>query len=297
MPVFMTDPAGGHCALYDEAPGGGLADDVSALRNRPLADPTSWLANLYFHTALDNLEVAFDQTTTISHSSVAGSSSGGLSGGAGSGSGGGGNESDLTVRYGQGVTDHLLLTHSLGYVPDFMVTQGSNTLFGGMPVQTQSDGRGRYVSAYATTTEIRLREWSSVSTSALAAISLDYKVVVFRAQRSASGINLIDFDPTTGITEMGKNRFKTDRRYLQVVPGGSPLSISYGRQMDLDKGAPRFSRPDNTQYDPVPSGQRARLSATYGSGPSTGTYVGVWGASMAYAGGYAGATEILVQAP
>jgi len=295
MPVLMTDIVGGHVALFDENAGGGAYDDVNASRNAPLKTPASHLDKLYFHTALDNLEVAFDVTTAITHALVAGSSSGGLSGGGTSGSGG--NEADLTLRYGRAPTTHVLLTHNLGYIPDFMVTQGDNALFGGLPVQTNADGRGRYCSAYATTTQILLHEWSSVSGANLPSIALSYHVLVFREQRPAAGSNLIDFDPATGLVEMGKNRFKTDRRYLQVVPGGSPQSISYGRQMDLDRGAPRFSRADNTQYDPVPAGQRGRLSATYGSGGSMGTYNGAWGGSMAYAGGYAGATEILVQAP
>jgi hypothetical protein len=295
MPVMMTDPAGGHVALYDENAGGGAYDDVNASRNAPLKIPASHLDKLYFHTALDNLEVAFDSTVAINHALVAGSSSGGL--GFSGTAGGGGNENDLVVRYGRGATTHVLLNHNLGYIPDFMVVQGGNTLFGGMPVQTQADGRGRYCSAYATTTQILLHEWSSVSGSNLAAIALNYRIIVFLAQRAAAGSNLIDFDPSSGLTEMGKNRFKTDRRYLQVVPGGSPHSISLGRQMDLDNGAPRFSRPDNTQYDPVPAGQRSRLTANYGAGGGAGTYTGSWGSSMAYAGGYGGAAELLVQAP
>mgnify|MGYP003558016244 CR=1 FL=1 len=297
MPVFMTDPASGHCALFDEAAGGGDFDDINAARNAPLKTPTSNLASLYFHTALDNLEVLSDTTVSISHSLVSGSSSGGISGGSGATSGGGGNQQNDTLRMGATSADHLLLTHSLGYVPDFMVVQGDNTLFGGMPVQTQSDGRGRYATAYATSTAIRLYEWASVSASNLAAISLAYRVIVFRAQRSASGVALIDFDPATGIAKMGKDRFSTDRAYLQVVPGGSPFSLAYGRQMDFDRGAPRFSKPDGTAFDPVPSTQKGKLAATYGSGPAMGVWAGTYGSSMAYAGGYGGATEILVQAP
>lgn len=297
MPVLMTDIASGHVALFDEAAGGGAFNDVNAARNAPLKTPASHLDKLYFHTALDNLEVSSDTTVTISHASVAGSSSGGISGGAGASSGGGGNANNDTVRFGASSADHLLVTHGLGYFPDFMVVQSGNGLFGGMPVQTQADGRGRYATAYATATEIRLYEWTSVSAATLAAISLDYRVIVFRQQRAASGNKLIDFNGTTGITEMGKDRFKTDRAYLQVVPGGTPFSLAYGRQMDLDVGAPRFVRPDGTAFDPVPSTQKARLSATYGTGPSMGTWTGAYGASMAYAGGYTGATQVLVQAP
>ena len=56
-------------ALFDEAPGGGDPKDINSLRNRPALDPEAWLANVYFHTSLDNMEVILDQVVTINHAS------------------------------------------------------------------------------------------------------------------------------------------------------------------------------------------------------------------------------------
>lgn len=295
--VFFADPVSGKCALFDEPDTGGLPDDIHASRNGPLLDPASHLDKVYFHTDLDNLEVESDSTVTISHALVPAGSNGGVSAGGGV-SGSGGDNTQSALAWGGTTADNLLVTHGLGYVPDFMVVVGNNTLFPGMPVQTFVDGRGRYVSAYATASAIRLYEWTSVAGVAMPAQNITYRVLVFRQQREPSGNLLFDFDPATGIVQMANGRFQSDRRYLQVVPGGSPFGVSLGRQLDLDNGAPRFSFADGTHFDPVPVGQASRFSAVYNHGSGSTTWTNpTWGASMAYEGTYSVPEILQVQAP
>jgi len=277
--VFMTDPSTGRCALFDEAPGGGDFDDPNSMRNRPLNDPITWIANVYFHSDFNYMEVSHGPTaTTISHAGVGPTSSTIPVAG--------------TIPFGwyAAAANHLLLTHNLGYIPDAIVhVNGGNVIWPGMPVQVDGGGGARYVSVYCTTTEVRLYEWASVGSSTLAATSLTYNTIVFAAPPAPSGNILIDFDPTTGDVEMGLGKFNSSRRYLQVVPGGSPFGIAYGRTIDLQNGAPRAVRPDGVAFDPVPA-----ISIALARFPG---YPAVGGGSMEYNGSFTGPPQIMVQAP
>lgn len=279
----MTDPATGRCALYDEAPGGGDVKNPNSLRNRPLNNPQSWLPNIYFHSDFNYLEVAFGPTNvTINHATVAIKPP----------------PFGATISFGwnnNATVDRLLFTHNLGYVPNVMVALGNNILWPGMPVQAQGDGGMRFATIYATTTEVRMREFGTTGQNALAAINLTYTVLVFANTPAASGNVLMDFDPTTGILKMGRDKFKSDRRYLQVVPGGTPFAISYGgRTIDLNNGAPRAIRADGTAFDPIPSSLSTAITREGANGTTWGQ---IFGDSMNYKGSYAGPGNIQVQAP
>lgn len=274
--IFMTDPATGRCALYDENGTSGDADNPNSTRNAPLNSPASHLDKVYFHSDFDYMEVSHGPTVaTISHAAVtAGSVPSGAS---------------IAFGWTAASADHLLLTHGLGYVPQAMVVYDGNLLWPGMPVQVDGSGGSRFVSFYCTSSAVRLYEWASVGSSNLAAASRDYTVLVFKAPPAPSGSVLVDFDPSTGVVEMGFGKFNSSRRYLQVVAGGTPFGIAYGRTIDLNNGAPRAVRPDGTTFDPVPS------SLTLGVERPGTSYV--QGSSMGYGGSYAGPGSIQVQAP
>lgn len=275
--VFMTDRSNGRCALYDENGTTGNPDDPNASRNAPLNSPVTHLDKVYFHSDFDYLEVSHSATATVSHASVTATTPP-----AGQAAGFGWNSAQA---------DHLLLTHSLGYVPFALVARGDNILWPGTPVQTDANGGARYVTAYCTSTGVYLYEWASIGSSTLAATSLSYQVLVFRAPPAASGDILVDRDAATDVVEMGFGKFQSDRRYLQVVSGGTPLGFSLGRTIDLNNGAPRFVRPDGTTHDPVPAALKLGLTGlTFFSG-------GIYGAAMTYNGSFTGAGAIEVQAP
>ncbi|KKB09413.1 hypothetical protein [Devosia chinhatensis] len=281
--VFMNDPATGRFALFDEAPGGGAVDNPNSLRNRPLNDPLNWLANIYFHSDFNYLEVAFGPTNvTVNHSAVSVVSP----------------PIGATVQFGWNggaSVDRLLFTHSLGYVPLVMAVLGNNMVWPGMPVQSQGDGGVRFATIYATSTEVRMKEFGTTGPSTLAAASLTYTLLIFANQPSPTGNVLFDFDPVTGIVEMGRRKFKSDRRYLQVVPGGSPFGISYGgRTIDLANGAPRAVRADGTAFDPIPASLGAALSRLGYTGTDWGF---IYGSGMNYTGSFTGPGQIQVQAP
>lgn len=279
----------GVAAIFEEPNELGDELDPTADRNGPAVSPEDHLDKVKFSTALDLLEVVSDTEVAISHALIAAGTANSMSG---SGLDGAGSSAMSGPRLGASSATFDLVTHGLGYVPDFLVVAGDQVLSPGRPVQTQSDGRGRYCAAYATSTKIVLHEWASASSVALPAISIDYRVIVLREPRDADGSKLFDFNAATGVTKMGFDRFSSDRAYLQVVEGGSPFGIAYGKTIDLKNGAPRFVDPDGTIFEPVPSTAQIRwVISTYNL-----THNGAY-ASIAYDGSFTGPEQILVQAP
>lgn len=229
--IFMTDIATGRCALYNENGTTGATDDPNAVRNAPLNSPISYLPNIHFHSDFDYYQVAAGPTgVTINHASVATVTTVVDSGVI----------FPLTAYGTQTTTSHLLLTHSLGYIPNYMVIQGTNLIPPSTIIQRDGTGlsrRTRYISPYATTSEIRLFEFRSTGDTTMAALSLDYTVVVFK-QPLASGNILIDFDPATGTILMGKGKFDSSLRFLRRadIAGDTPYDISLGPISDIANG-------------------------------------------------------------
>lgn len=272
---FRKFPADNVVAYYWEAPGGGDVRDINSLRNRPAKDPLNWLANVKLHSWLDYFEVSHSGTTMVSHAGV----------------GVGSVPPGATIAFGWGVAenDHLLLTHNLGYPPFAFVAVGNNIIWPGMPVQVDGGGGGRYASVYCTSTQIRLFEWASAGGTSLAATNLSYQVLVFKQPPGPVGNVLYQNNPTTGAVTMARGKIDTSRRYLSVVPGGTPFGFPRGRTIDLANGAPRAVLADGTIYDPVPAGLVLGL---YRDG-----WPQVYGASLAYNGSFTGSGAIMVQAP
>jgi hypothetical protein len=277
--VFMIDRSTGRACLFTENGTSGDPADPNSTRNLPLNNPVTYLDKVKFHSDLDHFEVAFAGSIGVTHASIAGI----------------GAASRFSNAYGTaaGSDDNLLLTHSLGYVPLFLVANGSNILWPGMPVQNNSDGGARYASAYADTSVLRLFTQATIGATTLASVTNTYSYLVFKNPPAGSGSILMDFDPATGITTMGLGKFHSDAPYLQIVPGGSPLGLSNGRTIDLNNGAPKAWRPDGTTLAPVPSGLSAYLQHISYTTDSGSTY----GSSMVYGGSYGGPTSIQVQAP
>jgi hypothetical protein len=197
-------------AIYEEAPGGGSAIDPNSLMNRPVLDPLTWIDYVYFHSDFGYYGVVASGTTTISHPVVAGSTVTV------------GEDAYLSqLYYGQSQTfDHLLLQHNLGYVPKFFVAYDSKMIPHGMPVQTSGAGV-RLVSAYATTTQIRLREFATSSASDLPATSRDYQVLVFRQDAVDPLLPMLRMEPGDIVFAQGK--FRANTPHLRATGSGDSI--------------------------------------------------------------------------
>lgn len=283
MPIaFRRFPQEKIIALFREAGTGGDEWNIDADRNRPAKDPAQWLANILFHSGLDYMEVEAAGSATINHSSVSTT---------------GGNAERMTrstnFSWRRGVATHTLANHGLGYEPFALVAWGNNLLWPGMPVQTAGIG-GRFVSPFVTTNLLRVREWSSISGN-LSSVSRTYTYFIIRRPRSFADNLLWGVDPDTGVVTMAGGKFQSDRRYLQIVSGGTPFGLALGRTIDLNNGAARAYRASGTYFEPVPSDLRVRYIFGVGLGVSGAPVV--WGDTKNYKGDYGGPDFIEVQAP
>lgn len=283
--VLMADTETGRVALYDEASGGGDPQNPNSARNAPLNSPLSHLDKIYFHSDFDYMEVSLLTTVVINHAGYPAASPPSFNGGGTAMGGNSGFSSNSGFAVGSHTANHLLATHGLGYIPRFKVAVNNQMLPPGFPVQSNAGGAVRAVSAYATTSQIRLREFGTAGSNAMAAQSSTYTVMVFGAQPSPSNNRLIDFNPSTGVLELGLGRWRSDRRYLQVVPGGSPFGLLMGRNVDLANGAARAVLPSGGFVDSVNPSLRLYL---LGAGAGT---------PMQYNGSFTSAPSIQVQAP
>lgn len=224
-------------AIYEEAPGGGDPLDPNSPMNRPVLDPVAWIANVYFHSDLGYYGVAVSGTTSISHPSVAGRTVTV------------GEDAYLSQLYfGQSMAfDHLLIQHNLGYVPNFFVAYDGKMIPHGMPVQTASGGV-RLVCAYATSTQIRLKEFATSSASALPAVSRDYQSLVFRNNSFDPSLPSFLAEPGNVIFAQGK--YRANNPHLRATgPGDTLFAQAQGRTAAARNGSFRAYPPNGVPVD------------------------------------------------
>lgn len=287
--VFMIDPNTENIGIYKEPIETGDFDDPDSDRNAPLNNPLDNLQYLIWHIQLDNMEVVIEQEATVNHPEMPiGSSS---IGGSGEGS-----SLSSNIDYSYTPIDYTLFAHNLGYEPIIYVSDGTKIIPPGYVLQRAGSGGTavRYVSFYVDSTNVYLREHGTKGGSALPAISKTYNVMVIGHQSPSEGnvpVILKDFNPTTGVLKLGDGRFSSEKRYLQVVPGGTPFGLALGKTMDFNNGAPRFVDVDGNIFDPIPDDVLVRIyvgsqtKSADASSPSN------------YGGSFSGSETLRVQAP
>lgn len=229
------------CAIYEEASGGGDPIDPTALMNRPVVDPLNWISNLYFHSDLDYYEIAArNMNCVISHAAVAGRITQ---------AGGTGEVSAVVSLGGQFVrTSHLMVTHNLGYIPRFFCIYNGRLIPHGIPVQDAGGGLVRFVTAYATATEIRLGELAVSTTVALPATTLTYQVIVFRTPGTNPSSKMLDIYP--GAAEFGQGKFRASEPHLRADGlGDVQWPVATGRTAAVRNGGLRAYYPNGGYVD------------------------------------------------
>jgi hypothetical protein len=232
-------PADGIFAIFEEPNTTGLVHDIDAARNAPAKTPASYLDKVRFHVDFDYYQVSVGPSTvTVNHASVAGASTNVVNfwGGA----------SGVVTRVGQIVTTyHDLVTHSLSYIPKFMVIADGHIIAPGTMVQSAT-AQERTVTPFATTSKIRLMDIGISSGSALSAMSKDYTVLVFK-QPAETSDQLMSFDPDTGQVILGLGKFDSDIKMLrQSGAGDSPFDISLGPTVGIRNGVAKTVLADGT---------------------------------------------------
>lgn len=223
-------------AIYEEAPGGGDPIDPNSLMNRPVVSPSGWLGNILFHSDLNYYGIVTAQSVNISHPGVPGSNQlvDPL------------NSVRLTGIYQR--SDHLLATHNLGYVPKFFCIYDGKLIPHGTAVQNEPGNGQRFVTAYATATEIRLGELASSTINALGGATINYQVIVFRDAIANPTSMMLDMQPT--VVDFGRGKFRGAEPHLRADGAGDVLwPIATNRTSAIRNGARRTYLPNGGYVD------------------------------------------------
>lgn len=205
----------------------------------PYDDPTGNWTRVRFCDQFQYLNALTQNTATIAHSLVAGVAGSGYSAPSSAGGSGTG-----PITNGQIVIqDQTLYTHSLGYVPQFQVLIGNELISPGTVVQIDKTlGLIRYVSVYATTSIIGVRNVGISSASDLPSINVDYKINIFRQPTVIPGAPLVDLNVNSGNDlVMGHGRITSAQKPLRRTQVGDVATffVPITRTMDVRDGCVR----------------------------------------------------------
>lgn len=211
--------------------------------NDPFRDPSGHVRNIVFDGRFGYYQVAASADPTVNHAAVPADTGAKFSGDAG-----------YVVVYNLRVANSfVLLTHSLGFVPRFKVSDANNALLSpARPIQ-KATGSGvwtayRTVRLRATTTQIILDEIAVPGTIGLPALSATYHVRVFSAVGPVAGQP--GFLARASAVEMAEGAVDSAKRSLRVATSGESHMVKpFGRASDARNGQFRFVTADGTIYD------------------------------------------------
>lgn len=243
MATLRGFPTENVIAVFDEPNSSGDIENFDAPRNDPVKNPAANISRVFFHTDFFQYELAMPiQSVNVSHPALAGRTS----------YWGPANQYWINsatftsaIPYavpGQNASrDTLLVTHNLGYVPLAFVAWSGRMLMPGVAVQVLSEGRTRFVSSYATTSGIYIREVYNSTDAAIAATNQSYQVLIFRTSVEDPDLPLMGLDEDTNQFILGRGKINTINSYLRRTGSGdTPFSIDYGPTIDVNSGRSRI---------------------------------------------------------
>ena len=248
-------------ACYDEAVGGGDMFDINAPRNAPAKTPSDYLDKLIWHQRCFQYEMPVAPAdVAITHAALATANTyyvvSAYSVSPGGPTGPGTSEIGFVVQGANRITDILLLTHGLGYVPKFMVSLDGRRVCDGFVVYSDASGSHFRVSVFATATGIYLRESAVATNTSLAAVAKTYRVMVFvnRAPDPSKPM----FGKAGAAMTLGRGIIDTSRRYLRRTGSGdSPFALNLGTTLDIKNGGSRSASGGVVSSEPRYNGSMA----------------------------------------
>lgn len=208
----------------------------------PFFDPTNNVRAITFDGRFGYYQVAASADPVIPHLAVPPDGGKQWSG-----------DATIVLTYTGRVTNSfVLITHGLGYVPRFKVSDVNNALVTpARPIQKVTSGGFtgyRTVRFRATTTQIILDEIAIPGQVGLTALTTTYHVRVFQAVGPVSGKH--GFLGTPSAVEMAQGAVDSMKRSLRVAQSGEAHMIKpFGRASDINDGQFRFVTGDGTVYD------------------------------------------------
>lgn len=230
-------------AVFNEPNSSGSIEDYNSSRNTPIRNPAASIANVFFHTDFFQYELAFPiQSVNVPHPGLAGRSyfwgptdqywinspiyTSAIS---------------YQVPGQTAVTETLLVTHNLGYVPLVFVAWNGRMLMPGVAVQIDGEGLTRFVSSFVTTTGVYLREVYTSTEGVLNANNQSYQVLIFRTSQATAGLPLMGINSSNGQFILGRGKINTINSYLRRTGAGdTPFAIDYGPTIDINRGRARI---------------------------------------------------------
>lgn len=222
----------GKVAIWEKPTSG----DVMA----PFDDPVAHFDLIRFHVDCQYLSNQLvSGTITVNHTLLAGEVGTGYSVSNGTQGSTFGAISNGQVR----ITDIDIYTHSLGYAPLFQLHRDGRIVSPATVIQNPT-GQTRRISAYATTSKIFIREVAISSLDDLPAISVDYKLIIFRNPTADPSKPTLHIKASTGMI-LGKGKVTDENRPLRraSVTDTDKFYIPIGRTVDIKNGAIRNISP------------------------------------------------------
>lgn len=245
MKVFRGIKSSGIAACFDEPNTTGVWNDINAARNAPMKTPGNYLDKIDFHSRF-NYHVAasgWPKTVTINH--IAYAADAGTSYGI------------LTVYKAHSTYDYKIADHGLGAVPPewfvSTVINGVRQVFPlGCPIQLGPNGGGRRsISFWCDTTSLWVHEDVKPGVLGLPAISVTYYALVCRPTTDQAGQSLFSGNASTGFTQMGRGRIRSDNNILRNAQSGDSniFSIPTTAPAGWHNGKVRFALLDMNTFD------------------------------------------------
>lgn len=233
MTTMVTHVAGGKAAVFEKPASG---DPLA-----PFNDPGQHLDLVRFHSDFDFYRRHSQTDVTVTLPSVAGSTRTFPA------------APNLNFLGQTVTTDILLVSHDLGYVPNYQIIVDGEAFLNGTIQSIIDDAgglRGRYLSHWADAAGVYLSAMGYSSDTTLAAASFSCTVVVFRLGDPTGNV-VFDFDAASGRLQLGKGMFDSDEVLLraQGQAGDTPYDVSVGPSMDVRNGRSRVARPSGTVTD------------------------------------------------
>jgi hypothetical protein len=201
----------------------------------PFYDPMSHLDLIKLHSVLNYLTGTIIQTVNVNHALVAGVSNFQMAGAPESGVA-------IGINLGQVVvTDHVLVTHNLGYVPAYLVIYEGEAVSGATNVQVLSGGRFRLVSSYADENVVGIRATSKSTNDDLVAVTRSYKVIIFRELEADPAAPLFDVELDAGRITLAKGKINEGQPTVRrTAPGDTATFVlPMTRTIDIQNGSVR----------------------------------------------------------
>lgn len=224
--AFLYMFPNGTTAVFERAAGSGDVRSYDADVNAPAKYPMDHLDKVLLHSDFDYFPLLAGPTdVTVSLGSVAGVTGSNV-----------GTTNIIITPVGQTVpAENVLITfEEQDTPPRYKIAYQGAVLTSGTEIQ--SSAGGRFVTHYATTTQIILVDVASSTNETIGSMSSDFEVVVFGSPEADPSKNLGRLSPDA--TYLARGKIDISKPPLRRVRDGeSSFDINLGPTMDIKNGA------------------------------------------------------------